>query len=418
MTNDAAVMACDANNLKPVALAIRGLYPGKLIVVCADNDRSTEGNPGLTKATAAAKAVKASLAVPEFQSDEAGTDFNDLALLGQNERIIAAVSGAATPEEPTRKPSKTLGAAVRVLESAPWSGLIGFNAFRQRIEKRQPTPYGGKPGPWLDWDSAELMLWLERETAAAFGRDTVELAVMTVARRNTFNPAEDRLRALAEQWDHTRRLESWLVDSMSAKASEGNAAYLREIGAAWLKGVAARVLKPGCKRDDVLVLRGPQGWRKSTAAGLIADAIHLDAFTDSVDLANLAEAKIQIRGVIIAELGELNGMRKAEVEATKVFCIDSHRSLSGKIRTPCGRLPANRVFHRFHERPQLSQRSHRQPALVARHARTAHRYRPARGYLAATDRRSGLPGTGRRSLACNRRTGTRTGRTGTRGALR
>ena len=41
------------------------------------NDRNTGGNPGLTKASEAAKATGAGLAVPPFADDEPGTDWND-----------------------------------------------------------------------------------------------------------------------------------------------------------------------------------------------------------------------------------------------------------------------------------------------------------------------------------------------------
>ncbi|MDG4560003.1 MAG: toprim domain-containing protein [Candidatus Competibacter sp.] len=92
-----AIMACDAGNLKPVAQAIRALYPNKTIIVCADNDRATQGNPGLTKATAAAKAIKADLAVPEFAEGEAGSDFNDLAALRGVEAVREALLKAGKP---------------------------------------------------------------------------------------------------------------------------------------------------------------------------------------------------------------------------------------------------------------------------------------------------------------------------------
>ena len=228
------------------------------------------------------------------------------------------------PEDPpaadvSKKPRKTLATLVDWLSAPPWTGVMGFNEFRQRIEKRLATPYKALPGPWIDSDTAETMLALERATGVAFGRDMVDLATLAIAHRNSFNPAKEQLLALAERWDRQPRLRSWLVDYLNAKASDGNGDYLAEIGEKWLKGVAARVLIPGCKRDDVLVLRSPQGWRKSTAAQCIADAIHPDAFTDSVDLGNLAEAKIQIRGIVIAELGELAGMAKAEVESIKAF---------------------------------------------------------------------------------------------------
>lgn len=73
--------AMNAGNLLPVAKAARAAWPAADLVVCADNDRKTEGNPGLTAATAAAKAVGARLAVPEFPEGVPGSDFNDLANL-------------------------------------------------------------------------------------------------------------------------------------------------------------------------------------------------------------------------------------------------------------------------------------------------------------------------------------------------
>ncbi|ABK99738.1 toprim domain-containing protein [Pelobacter propionicus] len=56
--------AFDAGNLKPVAENVRAKVPQLNIIICADNDQWTEGNPGLTKATEAARAVGGLLAVP------------------------------------------------------------------------------------------------------------------------------------------------------------------------------------------------------------------------------------------------------------------------------------------------------------------------------------------------------------------
>lgn len=73
--------AMNCGNLLPVCRSIRELYPERTIVVASDNDQFTEDNPGETKAREAAKAVSASVSVPEF-GDEAlankPTDFNDL----------------------------------------------------------------------------------------------------------------------------------------------------------------------------------------------------------------------------------------------------------------------------------------------------------------------------------------------------
>jgi len=59
-------VAFNAGNLKPVALALRGKFPDAKIILCADNDRFTPGNPGVTKARKAALAVGGRLLVPRF----------------------------------------------------------------------------------------------------------------------------------------------------------------------------------------------------------------------------------------------------------------------------------------------------------------------------------------------------------------
>lgn len=73
--------AMTAGNLLPVATAARSAWAGAELVICADNDRQTEGNPGVTYATAAAKAVGAKLIVPQFPDGVPGSDANDLAAI-------------------------------------------------------------------------------------------------------------------------------------------------------------------------------------------------------------------------------------------------------------------------------------------------------------------------------------------------
>src|SRR5690606_20253507 len=80
-TGHAVAVAFNAGNLLPVVKALRGKFPCLTPVVAADDDWMTEGNPGLTAATAAAQAVGGLLAVPDFTGYPRGdkdTDFNDL----------------------------------------------------------------------------------------------------------------------------------------------------------------------------------------------------------------------------------------------------------------------------------------------------------------------------------------------------
>lgn len=79
-TGYAVAVAFDAGNLLPAAKALREKYPDLRLILCADDDYRTGGNPGMTKATEAAQAVGGLLAVPDFGPDrpEGATDFNDL----------------------------------------------------------------------------------------------------------------------------------------------------------------------------------------------------------------------------------------------------------------------------------------------------------------------------------------------------
>lgn len=80
-TGDAVAVAFNSGNLLPVAQALRSKFPSLTLVVAADDDWKTAGNPGLTAATIAARAVGALLAVPRFGDlprASTDTDFNDL----------------------------------------------------------------------------------------------------------------------------------------------------------------------------------------------------------------------------------------------------------------------------------------------------------------------------------------------------
>lgn len=76
------LVAFDAGNLQEVAIATHKAYPRAKILICADDDYLTDGNPGCKKAESAALAVGGAWIKPEFPASREGkklTDFNDLA---------------------------------------------------------------------------------------------------------------------------------------------------------------------------------------------------------------------------------------------------------------------------------------------------------------------------------------------------
>jgi len=65
-TGRAVAVCFSANNMIAVARELRLKFPGLRLVMCADNDLMTPGNPGVTAATKAARAVGGVVAVPNF----------------------------------------------------------------------------------------------------------------------------------------------------------------------------------------------------------------------------------------------------------------------------------------------------------------------------------------------------------------
>jgi hypothetical protein len=92
-------VAFDAGNLKHVAEHVRRAAPNTPIVMLADDDWQTAGNPGVAKARAAAEAVGGLLATPKFTGarEQKDTDFNDMARRHGLAAVKAAIAAAKNP---------------------------------------------------------------------------------------------------------------------------------------------------------------------------------------------------------------------------------------------------------------------------------------------------------------------------------
>ena len=96
----ATVAAMNCANLPAVAKALRSKWPQREIILAADNDQWTDSNPGLTKATEAAQAIHAKLAVPSFKDTASKpTDFNDLYQLEGPGTVKQQIENANPPQE-------------------------------------------------------------------------------------------------------------------------------------------------------------------------------------------------------------------------------------------------------------------------------------------------------------------------------
>lgn len=100
-TGYSVTVAFSAGNLLSVAKTMRRQFPDLKIILCADDDHRTEGNPGIAKATEAARAIGGFLTMPDFGANrpEGATDFNDMAAHCGKDAVEGAIRMAKVPHE-------------------------------------------------------------------------------------------------------------------------------------------------------------------------------------------------------------------------------------------------------------------------------------------------------------------------------
>ncbi len=98
-TGHPVAVAFNAGNLKAVAQAMRARFSAMPLIVCADDDADTQGNPGLSKAREAAQSVGGLLAVPGFGPERppGATDFNDMAAALGMDAVRNPINNAVSP---------------------------------------------------------------------------------------------------------------------------------------------------------------------------------------------------------------------------------------------------------------------------------------------------------------------------------
>ena len=219
-----------------------------------------------------------------------------------------------------------LANAMTALRHAPeLSGCFRFDEMLRVPVLVRPLPKG-KPGVLprsvRDTDVSIVQEWLQRKRRR-LGKDIVHQAVALRAEENAFHPVRDYLNGL--RWDRKPRLSTWLTyyagvepgEKLSDDEKANQRKYISAIGRMFLIAMVARIIRPGCKVDYMLILESIQGEKKSTIGEILAG----QWFSDS--LPNIGSDPVRIsqhlRGKWVIEIGELSAMGKAETEELKSF---------------------------------------------------------------------------------------------------
>jgi hypothetical protein len=193
-----------------------------------------------------------------------------------------------------------------------WRGRLTYDDFAAEglIDGRAQT----------DDDLLYLMEWIGVRYGIHPSRDAVAGAVRLVSREWTSHQVRDYLEGLT--WDGTKRVEGLLVKHMAADPSQ--AWLYGRYSLRWMISAVARILKPGCKVDTMLILKGQQGAMKSSAFAALAG----QWFGDSPIKIGTDDAPQALQGVWVQEIPELDSMRKREVTEIKAFLaaqVDRYR---------------------------------------------------------------------------------------------
>lgn len=189
---------------------------------------------------------------------------------------------------------------------------IKRNEMSGMIEAPLSLPWKRSSIYWTDLDADNLYTHIAKKYKVQFPSEQFHRAVNTVSDKRSYHPVKEYLEDLPA-WDGVERIDTLLIDYFNAKDS----IYTREAMRKCLVGAVSRVYKPGCKFDYMLVLNGPQGVGKSTFFSKLA----VDWFSDSLSMTDMRDktgAEL-LQGYWIVEVGEMAGMKKADIELVKSF---------------------------------------------------------------------------------------------------
>lgn len=194
---------------------------------------------------------------------------------------------------------------------------IWFDEFMDRVMTMWKSD---KPREWNEVDDINLQVYLQENYGfTRVGKMTVQDAVLAAAYTDRRNEAKAYIESL--QWDGVPRLQAFSREIFGTEDTE----YMRMVGQNFWVSMVARVLKPGCKVDTMIVLEGLQGAGKSKALAIIGG----QWFTEATQSPTDKDFYLNLAGKMIVEIGEMDAFRKAEVTKVKqvITCqVDRYRA--------------------------------------------------------------------------------------------
>lgn len=192
--------------------------------------------------------------------------------------------------------------------------------------------------PFRDDDYTRLRVVLERQSFKPVSRELIRDAIVMVAKEQEFDTAIYWLEGLPA-WDGTPRVGKFLADYFGAEDSP----YTTAVSHYMWSAMAGRVLSPGVKADMAPILIGEQGAKKSSSIEALVPSHEF--FTEmDIDERRESDNSRKMRGVLVAELAELKGLRNRESEYVKAFISRTHEEWIPKFREFASKFARRLIF--------------------------------------------------------------------------
>jgi len=210
-------------------------------------------------------------------------------------------------------------------------GMFGLDEFANRVVLHRDPPWRGNIGrEFTELDGVELAAWLGKALHDGGYQLTLKTSMVlevveAIARRHKFHPVRDYLNGLV--WDGNERIPTLFPEFCGT----GDDEYHQRVAVIFMVSAVARILRPGCKVDTMLVLEGEQGLGKTRVTQTLfgGDRWYVDAQRSPAE----KDFYQDIVGKWGVEIGEMTAFSKAEankVKQTLSATSDTYRPSYGR----------------------------------------------------------------------------------------
>ncbi|MBE9213732.1 DUF3854 domain-containing protein [Plectonema cf. radiosum LEGE 06105] len=327
---------------------------GRLFYLCFDNDVVTKrpvqlALENLARDLSATGSKVMVISLPE--GDAKGVD--DYIVENSVEAFDRLVTQAQTIEEwkedndlswsakqeaiKNRKKSK-LARAVETIQQA-WGSFLRWNELTQSPELVD-EPLGAD----------ELRVKIALELDMDVNKDDSVTAIRTLAKQRSYHPIREYLQDVAESY---KDVDTSIIDNLSTELFGNDSEICNIYMKRFLIGSVARMMRPGTKMDNALILHGAEGIKKSTFWNVLFGD---DWFSDSIDDSNAKDEKMLIHEYWCLEWSEFATVYKhKDIEALKKFLAQKNDSFRKPYERSISKHKRGCVFVGTTNNPEILQ---------------------------------------------------------------